>query len=1358
MGKKQITIGENENFYVVGVGASAGGLDALTKFLSTFNGVRADFCVVVVMHLSPKYKSELTSILSKRCNWPVVTIEDNLKMKSRHIYVTPQNSDLHIEETQLKLDALPPDYATAPSIDSFFSSLANARKNKCVGIILSGFGSDGSKGLIQIKNNNGFTIAQYPDTAEHRDMPNAAIKTQMVDMVIPPEQMFEEITQFIRNSKAIATSPPKRKSIDAIFELLEKRSGTDFSLYKPSTIMRRINHRMSGLHIGSLVDYYEMIKTSPRELDYLFESVLIGVTEFFRDVKAFESFKKLLKTVVENKSTGDSIRIWCVGCATGEEPYSIAILLHEILGHDVNHHQIQIFATDIDERALNFGRKGVYSKESLENLDADLVKKYFEIKDNDQFEVIKHIKQHILFARHDISNDPPFVKLDALVCRNLLIYFNNDLQKQTFQIFHYALRPNGILFLGKSESISVAANLFVKAHANKIYRKADATLNYNLRFSRFNGKTEIQQKELKKNEIRNMSIVDVAKETLYHKFDDPFVVINVSGEIKQVHGSLRMYLEISEGTMNANLYKMANTELTTVLKALHAQVKKTNVPHSSHVVKFMLYDNPNYVKIKITPLIYTVGDAQYYLVIFKKITPNEQVLELQKKLETADFVDLRIKELEDELATKSEHLQIFTEELEATNEELQTINEELQSANEELKSSNEELETSNEELQSANEELNTANHELRLSNEALIAKERELKEERDNSERSELFFRTMAENIPNGTVGILNKKFEIEYVAGQGLYELTAEDLIGKVMPDINPSKKEVKRLRELCEKSLKGEYGFLEVEYNNRYYEVQTVPIRISLEEDIKILYMTQEITEAKRDEIKLETALNAAKQVVFEYDFKNKMVAHNDGFAKMLRLDKAEKYPLEHLLTKIHPEDLEVLEMKMPKALKKGQVDFEFRLVVDDEIKHVRIIAKNFYDDDKELETAIVTALDISADKELLYKVQESEERFKVIADSAPVTIWITDKSDRCTYINQTWLEYTGSKLEECLNDGWLKYIHPEDRRRAMQTFLNASEDRKPFELEYMVENKDGSFGWFLNRAHPMTDQDGKFAGFIGCNINITEQKHFSQELEKKIAERTGELKTSNDQLMKLNMSLEEYAHITSHDLQEPVRKIRTFNSILKDKVQGDESAEKLVDKIEKSGARMTSLINNILDYSRVTAGTTRFKKVDLDYTLDKIKQDLELLITEKGASIKSNDLGIIKGASTQIYQLFSNLIKNGIKFNENEPVIKIRAKEIKGSSIKKFFDSNPRATYRKIEFWDNGIGIDNAQKEKIFKPFKRLHSKSDYSGTGIGLALCKRITEMHKGFINVKDNKDGGSVFTIYLPVSPQSLKDK
>ncbi|WAC03846.1 hypothetical protein N7U66_05900 [Lacinutrix neustonica] len=858
-----------------------------------------------------------------------------------------------------------------------------------MGVILSGFGKDGSKGMSAIRALGGFTIAQLPETAEHRDMPSAAIDTGHVDLIVPAEQMYDDIIQFITNTRAIASSLPKTNSVDAIFELLEKRSGTDFSMYKPTTIMRRINHRIASLQLGSMLDYYELIKSNPRELDNLFDSVLIGVTEFFRDLNAFDHLRKQLADMLEDKEPGDSIRLWSVGCATGEESYSIAILLYELLGKKVNQYHIQIFASDIDERAINFGRKAIYNKELLGNVPAEIISTYFDKIDQLHYEVKKEIKQHILFTRHDITTDPPFVKLDLVVCRNLLIYFNNNLQKQTLQIFHYSLKPKGLLFLGKSESVSVAADLFSKVVGDKIYRKAEASLNYQLKFSKLRTRNQEIKKEEKKNNIRNMSIVDVAKETLYYKYDSPFVIINEHAEIKEVHGSLRLYLEISQGTMNVSLHKMVNPELSTIVKAVLAQVKKTNITHTSHVVKFNLYEQLHYVRIKMIPLVYRISETQYFMVIFEKVEPSEGQLVLQKKLETSDFVNLRIKELEDELTSTQEHLQIFTEELEATNEELQTINEELQSSNEELKSSNEELETSNEELQSANEELNTANQELRLTNDLLIEKEQELKEEKEISQNNELIYRTIAENIPDAAVGILNKALNIEYLAGQGVDEFEAAEVIGKHMPGINPSKKEAKRIEKLCMETLEGKPGSIQVKYNNRYYEIKTVLFKLPGSDEDKILYLAQEITSLKQSQLILETALKASNLILFQYDFDVNEMIFDEALYKFLEFSPKKKVTEADIIKKVHPDDVVSRSKNMKQAKKTGEINHEVRLMLKEGIRYVRVTGRVLFDEEKNARKAFATILDITQDKMLLQKIKQSEERFKKIADTTPMTI---------------------------------------------------------------------------------------------------------------------------------------------------------------------------------------------------------------------------------------------------------------------------------------------------------------------------------------------------------------------------------
>ena len=1198
-------------------------------------------------------------------------------------------------------------------------------------------------------NSEALPVAQLPETAEHRDMPEAAIKTGNVNLIVPAEQMYDDIVQFI-NTRAIASTVSKKAPVDAIFELLEKRSGTDFSMYKPTTIMRRIDHRITFLQLGTMLEYYEFIKSNPRELDNLFDAVLIGVTEFFRDLEAFDLLRAQITQMIEDKEPGDSIRIWSVGCATGEEPYSIAILLYEILGSKIDQFHIQIFATDIDERAINFGRKGIFNKDNLANVPKKVLNEFFSKTDNLHYEVKKEIKQHILFERHDITTDPPFVKLDLVTCRNLLIYFNNTLQKQTFQIFHYSLKPQGLLFLGKSESVSVAADLFNKLNKGKLFRKADNALSYQLKFSRFKQRSQELKKDEVKNNIRNMTIADVAKETLYHKYEHPFVIINESSEIKEVHGSLRLYLEIGQGTMNFDLHKMVNKELVTVVKATLAQVKKTNVSHTSHIVKFKLYEQLHYVRIKITPLVYRINDLQFFIVVFEKIEPSEGHIELQKKLETKDFVNLRIKELEDELTSTKEHLQIFTEELEATNEELQTINEELQSSNEELKSSNEEMETSNEELQSANEELNTANQELRLTNDFLIEKEKELQEEKELSQHNELIYKTIAENIPDASVGILNKDLEIEYLTGSGNDEIDVNDVIGKYMPSINPSKKEAKRIEKLCRKTLEGQPGSMEVKYNNRYYQIKTVLLKLPQESEEKILYLAQEITAIKQNQIMLETAITASNLIVLEHDFDNRILQPNEKINKLLEFKLDRKLTVDDVISKIHPDDILKGEDSIKKALKTGFISYELRLQLKNSIKYIRVNGRLIKDDKKKPKKVFATILDITHDKTLLQQVQESEERFRVLADNTPITIWRSDKYHNCIYVNKTWLENTGSQLEDNLGQGWLKYIHPDDKDLAWKSYKEAYDNLDTLSVEYRLKKFDGSYIWLLNTGVPYYDANNNFDGYIGSNVNITEQKKFTSELEQKVKVRTKDITKANNELIKLNMNLEEFAYMASHDLKEPLRKIRTFNSIIVSEKAQPESISTYCSKIEQSAERMTDLIDNIMEYSRIDENSVKPEPMVLDETLDEVLSDLSILLENQNVEINRGDLGGINGIPIRIYQLFSNLIKNGIKFNTKVPVIDISTFDIKGFEVPKRFEANQKRDYKKIVFRDNGIGLDERKKDYIFKPFKRLNSSSDYKGTGIGLAICKRIMELHEGYIDVKSKMGEGSSFILYFPV--------
>lgn len=1339
--------------YVVGVGASAGGLDALTKFLSGLHEEDYNLSIIVVMHLSPSYKSELTSILEKRCPWPVLKAVHKQHVKPRHVYVTPPNAHITIHEDKIHLQPLNEEFSPSPSIDYFFSSLARVCGNKGIGVVLSGFGKDGTEGLKEIQRQGGLTLAQLPDTAEHIDMPSSAIQAGATEKILPPEHMYGDIQQFIQNQEAVLKSRKHERSIDAIFDLLEKRSGTNFAYYKPSTILRRINVRMNSLNLNSLTEYYKLLKKKPTELDKLFETVLIGVTSFFRDEKAYEGLEEELKKILTSKKAGEAIRVWSVGCASGEEPYSLAILMHEILGKNVSKHHIQIFASDIDEGALNACRKGVYTKDKLANLPTETLERYFYPKGDGFYEVKKIIKQHILFTRHDISKDPPFVKIDLLVCRNLLIYFNNQLQKQTFQIFHYALKNKGLLLLGKSESVSVAPSLFNKVNKYKLFQKSDHAPQYHLKFSRYVQNNDDVERQREHSQNHNATILEAAQYTLYHQYEHPFVIITEEAEIREVHGSLRLYLEIGEGAMNANIFKMANKELVPVLQALTAQVKRTGVPHTSQILKFSLYDADHWVRIKIAPLLYPVNKRKYLMVFFMKVEETDQLVQLQQKLSTADLVDYRIQELEDELATTREHLQIFTEELEATNEELQTINEELQSSNEELKSSNEELETSNEELQSANEELNTANYELRLTNEALLKKEEELRREKEQSERNLRLYKLVSENIPNGAVGLLDSDFKIAYIAGKGFEKFyTGSKIVGNSFPELVSSGDEKKKLVKVLRKTLRGKSANTVFTYGDNYYDLQTVPVNHPGVDQVNIMFLIQDITEQKRQELKLNMVLQSTEVIIYEYDYKKGEYKPNPRLNKLFGYAPDVVLTKKMLLDRFHPDDLKKRNKLQETAMKEGHISYEARLQLKSGTKWIKMIGEILFDAEGNADLKVAAVQDITKVKQELVRTQEREKHFRFIADSTPAMIWIGDKDLDCTYLNQKWLEFTGRDLEACMGEGWIESVHPDDRDRRRKLMQSAYTNAEPFNIEYRLRKHDGTYRHILDHGVPILNQKGDLDGFMGSCVDITPQKNFTKELERSVSERTLELKRSNEELVNLNLNLEQYAYAASHDLQEPLRKIQTFISMINQRNDDPEKVNIYLEKIEKASNRMRTLVKDILDYNAIKDEDIKVQ-VNLDELVMEIESDLDLIIKEKKASIIREELGSVYGVRSQLYQLFVNLLKNSLIYNEGEPRI-VFTREVKpGTEIDNDLEVERDMMYHCFMISDNGIGLDPENFSYLIKPFKRSHTRQKYPGSGLGLAICDRIISLHKGVWGVDSSPGNGTTFKICLPMDEE-----
>ncbi|MDY9927173.1 chemotaxis protein CheB [Methanosarcina sp.] len=720
------------DFPIVGIGASAGGLAAFENFFSAISDdTHPGAAFVIVQHLDPSHKSILTDLIGRYTHMPVYEVKDGMVVQPNCIYVIPPNYDMMLEYGTLQLQKRTETGGLHLPVNLFFRSLALNKQELSIGIILSGTGEDGTLGARAIKDAGGMVIVQSPESSEYDGMPRSAIATGLADYILPPAEMPAQLIAYVNQvfGKRPHVVPKAENAMKSIFNLIRAKAGHDFSDYKLNTISRRIERRMAIINVNSLDEYVLYLQQKPDEVDALFQDLLIGVTSFFRNPTAFEALKE---TVIPNLFTGkhpdSTIRIWVPGCSTGEEAYSIAILLKEQMEILKKNFKVQIFATDIDSRAILKARSGVYPSTISIDLSPERLERFFIQDSNGNYRIQKNIRDMIVFSEHDIIKDPPFSKLALLSCRNVLIYMEKKLQKKLIPLFHYALDKDGFLFLGPSETLGEFENLFETLdRKSKLYRKKDVSSGP-LLIGTFipsrleNGETK---KPSSKAPIESKpQLRELTEQTMLQHYTSVGVLVDKRGDILYIHGRTGMYLELASGEAGPNnILKTAREGLKQELAtALHiAVVRKEPVFRSELRVK----TNGDFTTVNLALRPVAAGsdeaDGQnLFLVIIEEAKTSEQS-QIEKDIAIGDSegaceksmdVDACILELKRELQIKEESLKASNEELETSNEELKASNEEMQSINEELQSTNEELETSREELQSVNEELTTVNTEL----------------------------------------------------------------------------------------------------------------------------------------------------------------------------------------------------------------------------------------------------------------------------------------------------------------------------------------------------------------------------------------------------------------------------------------------------------------------------------------------------------------------------------------------------------------------------------------------------------------------------------------------------------------------
>lgn len=784
-----VTAKNEEGFNIVGIGASAGGLEAFEQF---FRKIPPDcgMAFVLVSHLDPDHGSLLTEILQRSTTMPVVEAVDQVRVEPNHVYVLPPNREMAIFHGALQLNEPEMPRGQRMVIDAFLRSLAEDQGEKAIGIILSGTGTDGTLGLRAIQGAGGITLVQEPATAKYDGMPVSAIHAGYATYTLAVEKMPE---QLLSNTRQLNVQQEKPRpdtngtsGLSRILMLLRSGTGNDFSLYKKSTIGRRIERRMAQHNIEDTEIYARYLKEHPAEVQLLFKELLINVTSFFRDPEAFVAMKQdILPLLLKDKPESYVFRVWVAGCATGEEAYSIAILLRELMNETGREFKTQIYSTDLDDDAIAVARAGFYPPNIAQDVTPERLRRFF-IKEDAGYRVKKEIREMVVFATQNIIKDPPFTKLDLLSCRNLMIYLEPELQNRVIPAFHYALKPGGVLLLSPSESIGNHVELFTPLNRKwKFYQTKPSiastrvVMSSGLSWTKDNpskGPDEVTTK------LKETDFAELTRRALLQSYAPASVVTNIKGDILFVHGDTGKYLRPAPGQAGFNVIEMAREGLQLELRSAIATATEKGVPTLNRETAFGSNGESHRVSFSVRPLPFIEPNQGLLLVSFQDVAgskPEKPAAPASSskgktprgKAAAVSAEQHRIEELERDLSYTKENLHATIEEQQASNEELKSTNEEMQSTNEELQSTNEELETSKEELQSVNEELVTVNAELQNKIEQLAGMQNDMK--------------NLLDNINVGTI-FLNDSLNIKRFTREAIrvYRLAASD-VGRPLGDI---------------------------------------------------------------------------------------------------------------------------------------------------------------------------------------------------------------------------------------------------------------------------------------------------------------------------------------------------------------------------------------------------------------------------------------------------------------------------------------------------------------------------------------------------------------------------------------------
>jgi two-component system CheB/CheR fusion protein len=1040
--------------FIVGIGASAGGLEATRPLLAALSPT-GDTAYIIAQHMSPQHRSMLVEILSKDCKLKVVEASDNAELLADTVYIGPPNRDILVREGHIVLRKLGRDIGPKPSIDTLFTALADTYGEKALGIILSGTGSDGTHGSRAIRAAGGLVIAQTPKSAKYDGMPQSAIRADAVDLIMEPLEIaanLPDILNRIQSRRILdhSTGEDMRSYEDLMSEIYQSTK-VDFSEYKRATLLRQIERRLVALQLSSFPDYLDYVSRHRDELNFLKKSFLISVTGFFRDADSFAQLKEVLQQRVDELAPQRRIRIWVPGCATGEEAYSMAMLLHDVLGERIGDYNINIFGTDIDAAATEIARKGVYSAAAVETLSAELLDSYF-VRDGREYRVAKRVRDLCVFARHDLVSDPPFLRMNLISCRNLLIYFQSSLQDKIINNFHYALAPGGLLFLGNSESLSRARSGLFQAlnDKHKIFQRKEGIKTRAIigafdpmLVRELDIRAQKPPLELKKTAV---------SECLLRAYAPPSVLINDDCQPLHFFGDTSQLLTIPEGIADFSLLSLVPEEIRTELRALlYRALNKPDSAPVEHPMVFQLNGISTAMRVVIRPLRVEETQENLRLVSFESLTRRSTEAAAAAESDGDSSSAMRIATLESELTSSREHLQAVIEELETSNEELQSLNEELQAATEELQSSNEELSTTNEELQASNEELTTLNDELRAKSDELGL----LNSTLNNIQNS----------INMGLVVLDNQLRILRYTPkAVRVFGILPEDIGNRILGIT--CHVPIEHFEQTLTTVIRTRVpATLEVAGAVETYIINISPYLIGQQVGGVILTFSDitELTRARREALAVQSQFrlitDSLHEVVWmsspafdELYYISPAFHHYMGLPQQARVSDAKTY-----LDAIHPDD----RQRFQDALGQSYWDIRYRLLTPSgRTLWLQDRGGRFRDDANDRDILIGSAIDITPSIDYSRQLQYSEEKFRTIFENSNIGIVLCNENGDILESNAFFCDWLGLKPDAINGKHFSSFVFADDIGKdadQYQDLLSGRINSYQTEQRYVAANGD-------------------------------------------------------------------------------------------------------------------------------------------------------------------------------------------------------------------------------------------------------------------------------------------------------------